>query len=24
LAGQPECRTRVTCLIGLRRLYGLT
>jgi len=23
-AGYPECRTRITCLLGLKQLYGLT
>jgi osmoprotectant transport system substrate-binding protein len=23
-AGYPECRTRITCYVGLRRIYGLT
>ncbi len=23
-AGYPECRTRVTCLVGLKKVYGLT
>ncbi|HZT54088.1 MAG TPA: glycine betaine ABC transporter substrate-binding protein, partial [Gaiellaceae bacterium] len=23
-AGFPECRTRITCLLGLKRVYGLT
>jgi osmoprotectant transport system substrate-binding protein len=23
-AGYPECRTRITCYVGMRRIYGLT
>ena len=23
-AGFPECRTRITCLLGLKQIYGLT
>jgi osmoprotectant transport system substrate-binding protein len=23
-AGYPECRTRITCLLGLKKIYGLT
>jgi osmoprotectant transport system substrate-binding protein len=23
-AGYPECRTRITCLVGLKKVYGLT